>query len=117
QELARALVTELDPYDVVLTPGLAQRPPAVGALDADGDDPLATFAAADRFSPFTAWANATGLPALMLPLAHGDDGLPTGVQLIGRPAREDVLLSLGAQLERARPWDWRTPPDPRGGGR
>ncbi len=40
----------------------------------------------------------------MLPLYHGDDGLPTGVQLIGPPAREELLLALGAQLERALPW-------------
>jgi len=46
----------------------------------------------------------------MLPLAHGDDGLPLGIQLIGRQAREDVLLSLGAQLEAARPWTDRRAP-------
>jgi amidase len=46
----------------------------------------------------------------MLPLYHGDDGLPTAVQLIGRPAREEVLLMLASQLERARPWADRRPP-------
>jgi amidase len=46
----------------------------------------------------------------MLPLFQGDDGLPTAVQLIGRPAREDVLLQVGAQLEAARPWADRRPP-------
>ena len=40
----------------------------------------------------------------MLPLYQGDDGLPTGVQLIGPAEREDLLLALGAQLERALPW-------------
>ncbi len=50
-----------------------------------------------------------GLPAIMLPLYQGDDGLPTGVQLIGPPEREELLLALGAQLERALPWAARAP--------
>ena len=45
------------------------------------------------------------------PLAplHGDDGLPTAVQIAGRPADEATLLSLTAQLEAARPWADRRP--------
>jgi amidase len=109
QLFMRQLITELDAYDVVVTPGLAQRPLEIGALDADAENPFATFAASGRFTPFTAGLNASGQPALMLPFAHGDDGLPTGVQLIGRPAREDVLLQLGNQLEAARPWADRRP--------
>jgi amidase len=109
QRMMRALIVELDPYDVVLTPGLAERPLPIGTLRPDGEDPLAAFAAGGRFTPFTASVNASGQPALMLPLHQGDDGLPIGIQLIGRPAREDVLLSLGAQLERARPWIDRRP--------
>ena len=45
----------------------------------------------------------TGQPAISLPLFQGDDGLPLAVQLAGRPADEATLLSLGAQLEAARP--------------
>ena len=92
-----------------MTPGLAQPPLEIGALDPDAEDPWETFAASGRFTPFTAICNATGQPALMLPLAHGDK-LPIGVQLIGRPAREDVLLQVGAQLEAAAPWADRRPP-------
>ncbi|HEU4657190.1 MAG TPA: amidase [Capillimicrobium sp.] len=111
QAMMRALIVELDPYDVVLTPGLAQRPLPIGTLKSDDDEnPLQAFADAGLFTPFTAGLNASGQPALMLPLVHGDDGLPTGVQLIGRPAREDVLLAVGAQLERARPWADRRAP-------
>jgi amidase len=105
----RRLIRELDRYDVVVTPGLAQPPLPIGALDADAEDPWATFAASGRFTPFTAICNATGQPALMLPLFHGET-LPIGVHLIGRPAREDVLLQVGAQLEAARPWHDRRPP-------
>ena len=110
QLFMRQLIEALDAYDVVVTPGLAQRPLAIGELDADAEEPFATFAASGRFTPFTAGLNASGQPALMLPLFHGDDGLPTAVQLIGRPAREDVLLQVGNQLEAARPWADRRPP-------
>ena len=51
----------------------------------------------------------SGQPAISLPLFHGDDGLPLAVQLAGRPADEATLLSLGAQLEAARPWADRRP--------
>ncbi|HEY8584789.1 MAG TPA: amidase [Capillimicrobium sp.] len=111
QALMRGLIGELDAYDAILTPGLAQRPLPIGALDSDDDEnPLAAFAQAGLFTPFTAGMNASGQPALTLPFAHGDDGLPTGIQLIGRPVQEDVLLSLGAQIERARPWHDRRAP-------
>jgi amidase len=110
QAMMRGIIVELDAYDVVLTPGLAERPLPIGTLQSDGDDPFGAFAGAGRFTPFTAGINASGQPALMLPLVHGDDGLPVAVQLIGRPAGEDVLLALGAQLERARPWADRRAP-------
>jgi amidase len=51
----------------------------------------------------------SGQPAISLPLAHGEDGLPTGVHLVGRPADEATLLSLSSQLEQARPWADRRP--------
>ncbi|MGH7212831.1 MAG: amidase family protein, partial [Acetobacteraceae bacterium] len=50
-------------------------------------------------------ANETGLPAISLPAGRDADGLPIGVQLYGDFGREDVLLGLAAQLERARR-DW-----------
>jgi amidase len=49
------------------------------------------------------------LPAISLPLYLGEDGLPTAIQLVGPPAREDVLLSLSKQLEWAQPWADRRP--------
>src|SRR3954464_4289155 len=110
QNFMRRLIQDLDAYDIIVTPGLAQRPLPLGTLDADSEDPFGTFAASGRFTPFTAGLNATGQPAIMLPLFHGDDGLPTGVQLIGRPAREDVLLQVSGQLEAARPWHDRRAP-------
>ncbi len=88
----------------MLTPALAQRPLLTGEVHGRGPDPWEHFRRSGHFTPYTAIANATGLPAITLPLYHGDDGLPTAVQLIGRPAGEAGLLALAGQLERALPW-------------
>jgi amidase len=109
QALARSFVTTMSEYDVVLTPSLALRPRPIGELFGDKDDPAATFRRAGEFTPFAAIANVTGQPAISLPFAHGDDGLPVGVHFFGRPADEGTLLMLGAQLEAARPWADRRP--------
>ena len=61
------------------------------------------------FTPFTPMFNATGQPAVSLPLFAGDDGLPLAVQLVGRPAGEGPLLALAAELEAAQPWAERRP--------
>jgi amidase len=63
-----------------------------------------------EFTPFTAVANLTGLPAMSVPLHWSDDGLPIGVQAIGPPAGDALLLSLAAEIEAARPWVDRRPP-------
>lgn len=59
---------------------------------------------------FTLPHNIMGTPAISLPLAVNSAGLPIGIQLGLRPAREDLALQLAAELERARPWAGRTPP-------
>ena len=110
QALTRMVIEATRQYDAVLMPALAQRPLRIGELDGDGPDPADTFRRAGLFTPFTALANITGQPAISVPLAHGDDGLPVGVQLVGRPADEATLLTLSAQLEAARPWADRRPP-------
>ncbi|MBA2256185.1 MAG: amidase [Thermoleophilaceae bacterium] len=110
QRYARELIAWMSSYDVLLTPALAERPVPIGEIDSTADDPEATFARSGRFTPFTAAFNATGQPAISLPLFQGDDGLPMGVQLVGQPAGEGALLALAAQLERARPWADRRAP-------
>jgi amidase len=109
ESVARSIVQKLSDYDVVLTPALAERPVAIGEIDGLGPDPMGKYRRSGHFTPFTAIVNVTGQPAIALPLYHGEDGLPTAVQLIGPPAREEVLLSLAAQLEAALPWGDRAP--------
>ncbi|MBV9802915.1 MAG: amidase [Solirubrobacterales bacterium] len=109
ESAARSIVQALEPYDVVLTPVLAQRPLPIGEVDGLRPDPMVKFRKSGYFTPFTAIVNVTGQPAISLPLYHGEDGLPTAVQLIGPPAREEVLLSLAAQIETALPWADRVP--------
>jgi amidase len=109
QAVARAIITYCAPFDAVITPALAQRPLRIGELHGLGPDPWSHYARSGAFTPYTAIINITGQPAISIPLFHGDDGLPTGVQLIGSPGREDVLLAIAAQLEQALPWSDRRP--------
>ncbi len=48
--------------------------------------------------------NVTGQPAVSVPAGHDDDGLPMGVQIVGRPDGDATLLALAAQLEQRRDW-------------
>ena len=64
---------------------------------------MATFTRSGLFTPFTPVFNANGQPAISLPLYQGADGLPLGVQIVGRPVGEAELLGLATQLEVARP--------------
>ena len=107
--ISRGIIALWDTYDVIVTPALAERPVRIGEIDACSDDPWEDFRRSGRFTPYTAIFNVTGQPAVSLPLSQGDDGLPSAVQLAGRPADEATLLSLAAQLEGARPWADRRP--------
>ncbi len=106
---SREIVAMWNDHDVLLTPALAERPVPIGEIDACSDDPWEDFRRSGRFTPFTAIFNVTGQPAISLPLFQYDDGLPLAVQLVGPPAGEELLLSLGAQLEAASPWADRRP--------
>jgi amidase len=109
RRFAAVALEALAPYDVVLTPTLASPPLPVGAIRND-DDPAADFEAQKAFTPWTSAWNVTGMPAISLPLHWTPDGLPVGVMLAARPAEEELLMSVSAQVESARPWHDRHPP-------
>lgn len=91
-----------DEVDVLVTPTIAHRPPAVGQLSGVGP-----VRAALRSQPSIAYAalwNVAGNPAASLPCGTAPDGLPLAVQLVGRTDDEATLFSVAAQLEQARPW-------------
>ena len=89
---------------------MGEPPTPLGAFDDSGPEPLETIQRGALTAAFTAIFNATGQPAISLPLHWSEDGLPIGVQLVAPCGREDVLIRVAAQLERARPWADRLPP-------
>jgi len=107
-EFERSVIRQFRRFDAVVTPALAMTPRPIGWYDAE--DAERNFAQQVQYTPFTSFANVSGLPAITLPVAQTADGLPMGVQLVGRPGGEHVLLAIGAQLERRLEWQRRHPP-------
>jgi Asp-tRNA(Asn)/Glu-tRNA(Gln) amidotransferase A subunit family amidase len=96
-----------DDHDVLITPTLTQPPVRHGTL---GADPATAHDEDLDWLPFTYPYNCTGQPAISLPLGMTSDGLPIGVQLVGPPRGEQVILDLALQLQEAMPWKDRRPP-------
>lgn len=97
-------------FDVLVTPTMAVEPPEVGSIWEGADlDPNMPVVNAMPMAAYTAVFNVTGQPALSLPLHTADSGLPIGVQFIGPPWSEGLLLRLGSQIEAALPWADRWP--------
>jgi amidase len=105
QTLARQIVVALDAYDVVVLPIYMHPTIRVGEW--------ATLSPAKTLRQITDWVapcppfNVTGQPAIALPTGFGPNHLPVGVQLVGRPAGEETLIEVAAQLERSHPWSCR----------
>ncbi len=112
QDISRGVRSwwEVDGWDLLLTPTVPEPPWPLGQFTSTPDNPLAPLFRAAAVVPFTAPFNATGQPAVSLPLDWSEEGLPIGVQLVGAYGRDELLLSVCAQLEAARPWiDCRPP--------
>jgi amidase len=110
RRISRAITSWWDGYDILVTPTLAKPAIEIGALDPGPDEePITTLINSGTWVPFTPVWNVTGQPAISLPLAQSADLLPIGVQFIGAPAAEEILISLAAQIEEARPWADRRP--------
>jgi Asp-tRNA(Asn)/Glu-tRNA(Gln) amidotransferase A subunit family amidase len=96
-------------YDVILSPTMG-RPPVPLGTACLMQSVKAYADATVPFSCFTAIYNETGQPAMTVPLHWSKDGLPIGVQFAARIGEEELLFSLAAQLEKARPWFAKLPP-------
>jgi amidase len=104
---ARTIVQRLDAYDALVTPTMTKPAMRNGTFPSRPErylDELWTWIAFEY--PF----NATGQPAITLPAGFSKDGLPIGLQIVGRPNGELDLLSLAASYESARPWRHLRPP-------
>jgi amidase len=108
-EYARRLNAIFTEHDVLLTPATATGPPRIGQLEGRGA--LWTLNAVAGWVPYNGVWNVTGQPAASVPAGFGADGLPRGVQIVGRPNDEATLLSLAAQIEAERPWADARPPE------
>ena len=107
-KVAERLNRLLSDHDVILTPGAARPAPRAGRYEGKGA--VTTLNGVASWVPhFGPW-NFTGQPAVSVPAGFTADGLPRGVQLVGRPHDEATLVSLAAQIEAERPWADRRPP-------
>uniref|UniRef100_A0A832H303 Amidase n=1 Tax=Oscillatoriales cyanobacterium SpSt-402 TaxID=2282168 RepID=A0A832H303_9CYAN len=108
QMIAREIVSTFDEIDVFLLPTYLHSTIRVGEW--------ARYRPAKTLEKIVEWIapcppfNATGQPAIAIPTGFTANGLPVGVQLVGRPAAEESLIALAAQIETARPWSQYRPP-------
>ena len=106
----RRLGTFFEGYDLILTPTQPMPTPHLGWLDTMSEDQDRYRERVVQSIGFTSFFNATGCPAMSVPLAWGDNGVPQGSQFAAAYANEALLFRLAAQLEEARPWFHRRPP-------
>jgi amidase len=100
----RAMDEQFSEFDVFVMPILAQPVPKLGYLDPVALTPEDQDRRSAEVFPYTPPFNATGQPAISLPMGTDSNGLPIGLQFIARFGREHLLLDLAAQLEQGRPW-------------
>ncbi|KJC48588.1 amidase [Bradyrhizobium sp. LTSP849] len=102
--LYRAVQRLFEDYDFLVTPTL----PTTAITTEAGKTVDALFNRG--WNAFVYPFNQSGNPALSVPNGFGADGLPTGLQIVGRWWKDNDVLRLGAILERIRPWADRRPP-------
>jgi len=110
QECCRQFAAFFDQYDVWLTPTLSKPPVPIGYFSYSYETRMQHIERLGHFTGFTMIANASGHPAVSLPLHWNEENLPVGVQLTGRFGDESTLFRLAGQLEQAKPWADRHPP-------
>ncbi len=107
---SRAFGAFFEAWDVILTPITALPTPRIGTTEyltiSDNPDVLDWFGNLWRNFAYTPLANLCGIPAISLPMAMQDNGLPLGIQALARQANDGLLLQLAAQIERAIDGRW-----------
>lgn len=110
--LGQVFANVFQKYDVLLQPTVGQLPVPIGALKTNGWTDRETFTdALYRFMCNTQPYNIIGAAAMSVPLAMSKSGLPIGIHFAARQGDEAVLFRLAGQLEAARPWFDRVPPE------
>lgn len=103
QIFARKVVGLFDRYDVLLTPTYFH--PTIRVGEWAKLSPVRTIDEIIKWiAPCPAF-NVTGQPAISVPAGFDPNGLPIGVQIVGRPADEETILAIAAQIEEAQPWN------------
>ena len=100
---SKTFAERMGPHDVLVSPVLATPPPPLGYLATDVPFDTA-FERIRAYAAFTPIHNASGAPAISLPLGRSAAGLPIGVQLAAAPGGDRMLLELALSLEAAQPW-------------
>lgn len=107
---ARGFGAFFEAWDIILTPITALPTPRLGTTEyltlSDNPSVHDWFANLWRFFAYTPLANLCGIPAISLPLARQENGLPFGIQAQARQANDGLLLQLAAQIERALGGRW-----------
>ncbi|WP_187436128.1 amidase [Bradyrhizobium hipponense] len=107
---SRSFGAFFEQWDVILTPITALPTPKVGTKEfltiSDNPDVLDWFGNLWRNFAFTPLANLCGMPAISMPMATHEHGLPLGIQAIAKQANDGLLLQLAAQIERALDGKW-----------
>ena len=111
QAWSAGVIEWMSDYDVLVTPSSGAIPMKTADLWPPSEKPWKISSTYALIGLFTLPFNVTGQPAISLPLYETDDGLPVGVQLAANMGHDDLLLSLGTQLEEALPWKDRVAPN------
>jgi Asp-tRNA(Asn)/Glu-tRNA(Gln) amidotransferase A subunit family amidase len=106
----RTLASVFEKYDVVMLSTLGRLPVPLGWMDTNAADLSPYGERIYSFMPNTQPFNVAGLPAMSVPLAWSDNGLPIGIQFAAAHAHEAQLFRLAGQLEQAQPWRDRKSP-------
>ncbi len=107
--MGRQVAAQFSDIDLILTPTMAVPEIPLGHIDVMSDDHDTFASAVLPTIAFTSLFNATGQPAISLPIVTRTNGLPIGVQLVAPYGEEGLLFRMAAELETSYPWAGRTP--------